>query len=186
MWTAEGQSFITNPCRVCLCLTKKVSLDFHAPRRFRVPARSTVSQYLLRASTECRTQKIASVHRQHPNIPIISLKMPSAEVEYSPITSEDETLGFLQACPRCAHAIPTSLSRPRAHRGLSTVLTIAPWITTVLFASLSFYFWARGVSQLRYGSYETGFQTDIIPPSEIPLSLVRFTGSPRFHENVTG
>ncbi|KAK3380609.1 hypothetical protein B0T24DRAFT_197577 [Lasiosphaeria ovina] len=70
---------------------------------------------------------------------------------------------------------------------LSRILTVAPWLLSIFFAVTSLLLvLERQSSGSPYGTYEDGFDTDIILPSKIPLERVKFTRTPHFTANGSG
>jgi hypothetical protein len=64
---------------------------------------------------------------------------------------------------------------------------VAAWILAAFFAAASLVLLLEiRLLNTTLGTYETGFDTDMLPPSSIPLERIRFTRSPRFLANGTG
>jgi len=124
------------------------------------------------------------------------------------------TVGFPNETENLLKAYGTAQARKKNRGRLWVIYSLIPWLSTVFFAALSLSLFLQHQPP-RLGSFEAGFITDMSNqaslPSlslltsksssprqlsgslmavtefkpKVPLELVRFTGSPHFHENGT-
>lgn len=83
---------------------------------------------------------------------------PEPQGEYSPVDSDTEkaeSSPFLSFDHRKENDVENT--KPRSLR--RTALHVLPWLTTILFALTTFLSQRKGIPA--FGSYETGFTTDI-------------------------
>ncbi|KAK3333557.1 hypothetical protein B0T19DRAFT_474226 [Cercophora scortea] len=115
----------------------------------------------------------------------------AAEMESDSEKDEHRFPGALNSEPRrCRGWLRfRRVSTPQQQKSCPSWWTIAPWVLSALFASVSlvlFVLLSSDASGRRYGSYEAGFGTDIVTPSHIPLEHIRFKGSPLFSLSSNG
>ncbi|KAH8882203.1 hypothetical protein GQ53DRAFT_701340 [Thozetella sp. PMI_491] len=114
----------------------------------------------------------------------------TSHVAYAAIDDSDSEKGELQRFLEPSLApedVVPRFARRKYWPLLERLWSILPWFLAIFFASLSaFLLLERDHSTGRYGSYEDGFDSDMIPASQIPLEQVRFKGSPHFTSNGTG
>ncbi|KAI1323290.1 hypothetical protein F5Y16DRAFT_403593 [Xylariaceae sp. FL0255] len=101
-----------------------------------------------------------------------------SNVEYTAIDSVSEKEEHDNLLGDLSGEIKSSRLIPRLQR-------LVPWALAMFFACTSIFLLLER-KRSPFGTYESGYSTDIILPETIPLEQIRFRGSPRFFPNGTG